>query len=65
MNENVNTAIVRARVNPEIKAAAEARLEEMGLTISEVIRVLMAQLAAGKSIPLELPGSVKSLQHQK
>ena len=47
------TAIVRARVRPDIKAAAQNVLDKLGLTISETINLLLVQIKmkkAGKAI---------------
>lgn len=48
------TAIVRARVSPEVKAEAEAVLQEIGLSISDAINLLLYRIKATHGFPLEL-----------
>jgi DNA-damage-inducible protein J len=48
------TAIVRARVSPEVKAEAEAVLQEIGLSISDAINLLLHRIKATHGFPLEL-----------
>lgn len=48
------TETVRARIDPELKAQAEAVLSDLGLTSSDVIRMLMTRIAKDKAIPLPL-----------
>ncbi len=48
------TAIVRARVEPELKAEAEAILKEIGLTLSDAITVLLRRVKSTKGFPVEL-----------
>jgi DNA-damage-inducible protein J len=48
------TATVRARVSPEIKAEAEAVLQEIGLSISDAINLLLHRIKVTHSFPLEL-----------
>ena len=40
-----NDTFVRARIDGETKERANAALEEMGLTVSEAIRLLMLYVA--------------------
>lgn len=46
--------LVQARVNGEIKAEAAAVLADMGLTVSDAVRILLTKVAREKSMPLEL-----------
>jgi len=46
--------LVQARVDGEVKAQATAALAEMGLTVSDAIRILLTKVAREKTIPLEL-----------
>ena len=46
--------IVQARVDGEVKAQAAAALADMGLTVSDAIRILLTKVAREKTIPLEL-----------
>jgi DNA-damage-inducible protein J len=48
------TAIVRARINAEIKAEASAVPGAMGLTVSDAFRMMMTRIAAEKALPFEL-----------
>jgi len=48
------TAYIRARINEDIKAQAADVLEEMGLTTSDAIRILLTRIAKTKTFPLEL-----------
>lgn len=46
--------LVQARVNGEIKAQATAALADMGLTVSDAVRILLTKVARDKRLPLEL-----------
>ncbi len=59
MAESENTAVVRARVNPQVKEQAEKRLEDLGITVSELIRMVLCNVAAGREINLIIPGLTK------
>ena len=48
-----NDAIVRARVNEEIKEEASVVLSEIGLTISDVFRMLLIRITHEKALPFE------------
>ena len=48
------TANVNIRVNPQIKADAEAVLDEIGLNLSDVFNLLLNQIRLTRSIPFEL-----------
>ena len=48
------TANVNIRVNPKIKADAEAVLDEIGLNLSDVFNLLLNQIRLTRSIPFEL-----------
>ncbi|MDC9594461.1 type II toxin-antitoxin system RelB/DinJ family antitoxin [Xenorhabdus sp. IM139775] len=47
----MNSAIVRARVSPELKAAAMANAKALGLDLSTVIRIVVQKLATDGKIP--------------
>lgn len=47
-------AVVRSRVSYEVKEKASAVLEEMGLTVSDVIRVVLTRVAKEKALPFDL-----------
>ncbi|MHB0818991.1 type II toxin-antitoxin system RelB/DinJ family antitoxin [Stutzerimonas stutzeri] len=45
--------VVRARIDSATKEAAARRLSESGLSISEAIRLMMTQIAAGQDLPYD------------
>ena len=45
---------VRARIDDDLKNEATAVLEDIGLTVSDVIRVLLTRIAREKAVPIEL-----------
>lgn len=47
-------AYVRARIEPSIKEDATLVLDSLGLTPSDVIRMVMTRIAHDKALPLEL-----------
>ncbi len=47
-------AYVRARIDPSIKDSATLVLDSLGLTPSDVIRMVMTRIAHDKALPLEL-----------
>lgn len=49
----VANAVVRARINEKIKNEAEVVLDAMGLTISDVVRMLMTRIANEKALPFD------------
>jgi len=46
-------AVIRARINEQVKEEATAVLEAMGLTPSDAFRMMMTRIAAEKSLPFE------------
>ena len=48
------TKIVQARVDGVIKEQAAAALADMGLTVSDAVRILLTKVAREKTMPLEL-----------
>jgi len=55
--------IVRARINEEIKKEASIVLSEIGLTISDVFRMLLIRVAREKSLPFEpLIPNIKTIE---
>lgn len=48
------TAFVRARIDEKIKDEAATVLAEMGLTVSDVVRMTLTRVAKDKALPLEL-----------
>ncbi len=49
----VRSAMVRARVNPDLKRRAEAVLNRLGLGPSQAINMLYAQILLRKGLPFE------------
>lgn len=47
-------SLIQARINTEIKAQAAIILGEMGLSVSDAVRILLTRIANDKSFPLEL-----------
>ncbi len=45
---------VRARIDADLKRDATAALAEMGLTVSEAIRLLLVRVAAEKALPFDV-----------
>ncbi len=54
------TSIVRARVAPSLKLAAENVLAELGLSTSDAITLFLTQLAARRALPLTLSADGES-----
>ena len=48
------TQLVQARVDGEIKAQATVALADIGLTVSDAVRILLTRVAREKMMPLEL-----------
>jgi DNA-damage-inducible protein J len=48
------TDVVRARIDHETKERAAAALAEMGLSISDAIRLLMLRIADERRLPFEV-----------
>jgi DNA-damage-inducible protein J len=47
----MNDSVIRARVEPELKAEATKVLTSMGLTPSSAIRIFLRQVVADKALP--------------
>lgn len=48
------TTTIRARIEPKLKAEAEAVLAKLGLTPSDAIRLLYHQVKLRRSLPFEI-----------
>jgi DNA-damage-inducible protein J len=48
------TAFVRARIDEKIRDDAAAVLDEMGLTVSDVVRMTLTRVARDGALPFEL-----------
>ncbi len=49
-----SNAVVRARIDENIKEEASIVLEAMGLTASDAIRIMLTRVAREKALPFEL-----------
>ena len=47
-------AVVRSRINADVKEKATAVLEEMGLTVSDVMRIDLTRVAKENALPFDL-----------
>jgi DNA-damage-inducible protein J len=47
-------AVVRSRINAEVKEKATAVLDEMGLTVSDVMRIVLTRVANENALPFDL-----------
>ena len=48
------TTTIRARIEPKLKAEAEAVLAKLGLTPSDAIRLLYHQVKLSRALPFEI-----------
>ncbi len=46
-------AVVRARIDEQIKDEASVVLEAMGLTVSDAFRIMLTRIAREKALPFE------------
>ena len=53
------TAFVRARIDETLKDEAASVLADMGLTVSDVVRIVLTRIAKEKALPfaLEVPNA--------
>jgi len=59
-------AVVRARINEEIKEEATVVLASMGLTVSDAFRLMLTRVAKEKALPFEpLIPNVETIQAMK
>lgn len=47
-------AVVRARIDERLKDEATAVLSELGLTVSDLVRITLTRVARDKALPFEL-----------
>lgn len=47
-------AVVRARIEEALKDEASAVLADMGLTVSDLVRITLTRVARDKALPFEL-----------
>jgi DNA-damage-inducible protein J len=50
----MSDAIVKSRIESELKADAEAVLEKLGLSVSDVIRLTFRQIVARQGLPFDV-----------
>ncbi|MCS2146801.1 type II toxin-antitoxin system RelB/DinJ family antitoxin [Scandinavium manionii] len=48
---------VRARIDDDVKESATLVIESMGLTVSDAIRMFMAQVAEKNTMPFRVPAA--------
>ncbi len=48
------TAFVRARIDEKLKNEAAAVLADMGLTVSDVVRIVLTKIAKERALPFEM-----------
>ena len=58
MTEN---AVVRARVSEEVKQEASEVLAEMGLTVSDAVRIMLTKVARDRALPFELTPNAETI----
>lgn len=51
---HIQTEVVRARISPQLKHNAEQVLNEIGMSMTEAIRLFLTQIALRQEFPLEL-----------
>ena len=47
-------SVVRSRIDAHVKEKATAVLEEMGLTVSDVMRIVLTRVAKENALPFDL-----------
>ena len=63
----MKTALVHARIEPQIKQKAEGVLKKLGLTPTEAIRIYYRQISlrGGLPFPVEIPNELTSTTLEK
>ncbi len=51
---DTKTADVRLRLEPELKAVANKVLNDVGLSLSDAIRIFLRQVVANRGLPFEI-----------
>lgn len=49
-----HTEVVRTRIDSELKTNATRILEEMGITVSQAIRMMLVQVVQTRTLPFEV-----------
>ena len=53
--------VVRARIRTEVKERASAVLADMGLSISDAIRLLLTRVAADRTLPFDVRPNAETI----
>ena len=62
-NGNMATnAVVRSRISAEVKEKATAVLDGMGLTVSDVMRIVLTRVAKENALPFDLKPNKLTLE---
>ena len=46
--------LIQARIDPQVKAQADAVLDKLGMTVSDAVRILLTRTAREGALPFEL-----------
>ncbi len=65
MSISAKDAVVRARIDPGLKAQAARVLEAMGLTVSDVLREVMVRVAKDKALPFSVRTALGGVREAK
>jgi DNA-damage-inducible protein J len=61
-----STTVIHVRVDQTVKKAASAGLANLGISMSDAIRIMLARVAAEKALPFEIrspnPATVKAIR---
>jgi DNA-damage-inducible protein J len=60
-----STDIVRARIDRHIKEEATNVLAQMGLSVSDAIRMLLTRVAADKALPFDVNRAITQQDRKK
>jgi len=58
-----STDVVRARIDGHIKEEATNVLAQMGLSVSDAIRMLLTRVAADKALPFDVNRAITQSMH--
>jgi len=53
-------ALVQTRIDPDVKEKATAVLEQLGLTVSDAVRILLTRTASEGALPFPLASNVEA-----
>jgi DNA-damage-inducible protein J len=53
-HRTMTTTLVRARIDQTLKDEAASVLAEMGLTVSDVVRIALTKIAKEKALPFDM-----------